>query len=808
MFLIESLWLVTIIFLTSTIIGGIIFSAPQEATLPPIIKTSVGFFLSTMFFASVWQITTVPMVWMMGICVCALYAYGKLGTGVIPSLISNIRQHSKSNFRLYLLVMASSLVFFAPNIVGNSYGPFTEGGGDVSIYADVSKLLTDKNLTEYGNEGGPKEIVSNISEVFAMNLGPEGMNQVRAKRYKEIDPEAFNANHGDGAAHRIIASQLMSAFLYAPFGQYNFLAGTNNYAVYFAIQAFLYGIMLTAMWTFCNPYGKLAAWLGVGMAMLSHGLISVLYNMYAAQTYAIAFSIFAVAAVPFCQRSGWRTLKIYLPGLAYIWATYVHFLSVLAPVALGSVVYGLLDHKRSVDVDNSVLKPSTTQRAALWFAISIFSCAAFLLVIGSSGNSINFFKSLFSSIFTGINNVYMGEQLSFFNWKSLSFLFGILSQQHYSPFAIEYDWLNYLIITNIGLGVLLITLGLTAVATSLSKGFSNPVKKELLLYGILLFTIIPHVYLTRMSLYTQAKGCQNVILFLYCAMLLPLFMQRKAAGQQYRFEPHLNRALQVCAVLFCILLILPRAVYGAKIAFEFDRAGILSQSYFDAAKKVNDEDDQPFVLFEPRKSADLYINDQAFFKAKTVPTRHLVLQQLTVGAGSSYRVTVSDLLEGQDIDHVWTIQSQRKDVIPVLGIYNHVWKAERLSNKTDFSLVFAGDSFEQNYGERKIRHSEEKLGLSSYVRNGLALLYIPKNKTGKLKIAYEPRDEKDNGEMAQEIKKRAANGEYGLNFNILQDGRFVILTADVQEHDKNRLLKIARFSGECWININMDGRDL
>jgi hypothetical protein len=211
----------------------------------------------------------------------------------------------------------------------------------------------------------------------------------------------------------------------------------------------------------------------------------------------------------------------------------------------------------------------------------------------------------------------------------------------------------------------------------------------------------------------------------------------------------------------------------------------------------------PFVLFEPRKSADLYLGNQPFFGAKAVATRHLVLQKLNMDTRpvSASVVLASDLIESDDMSHIWLL---RVDNVKS----KNTWVSEKLIDKKLPDILLSGSDYERNFGERDVDLAAEKKAMFSFMRNGSATLYLPAGSQGALMVTLEPRGEKDYGMMLKEIMRRLNMGEMGGHVDVETDGKFIRLKSAVIAENQPSLKLIARYSGEFWLNVKLNGKDL
>lgn len=813
MFLVMSLMVVSVVYWVSALLAEMVFVSDDERTLPIVIRTGFGFFFSVLYFSATWQIVSISYAWLLAGLLLSLYLYGKYGSQCVSVTVSRVRGNIREHIKYFFIFLMGANIFFAPMFVSSNFGPFTEGGGDISIYAEVSQVLARKNLTEFGKVGELRNIADNLNEIVDITLDRTNLEEIIEKRYRSFDENSINPPNAEVAANRVIASQSMGVFMYAPYGQYNFLAGEMNYHVYFGIQAFLYCIILVSVWFFFRRFGYKAAILGMCAIMFSHGLISVFYNVYAAQAFAIALTILILSVVPHVRLNSWAGLRTYGVGLACLWALYVHFLTILLPVALvswSSRFFSLFEKNKVASVTTSKSKRSYYQTLSELVSISIFTAFLLLFLFAASKNSLTFLHYVITSVFSAEKNVYFGDHIPFFSIKGLSFLFGILSQQHYLPFVTEYVWLSRVVTLGVVMGGIVLLLGSFLMLNIYRASGTDKYQKGFcILYVVLMVIVAPHIYLSQFSLYTQAKGSQNTLVIFYVMLMLPLAM-----GLNWDYKNKIikysTKLLFVAFVLFCLAIAVPRIVFGLKLAYGQERAAILESSYFLEAKKIRGADPMPFVLFEPRTSADLYLSVEPFFGVNMVPTKHLIVLKLNMAAHPSYAygVLASDVIKAEDIPHLWMLYAEKKEKWPTFGVFNYTWRSQKLVDKREPDILLMGYDYQRNFGERAIDLASKRVGKFSYMRHGAAMLYLPTGKKGLLVVTLEPRDEKSYVDMLKEIKNRLENGELGSDVTMGTDGKFITLTSKVASEDKPVLKTIARYDGEFWLNVRLQEKEL
>jgi len=150
MFLILSLFVV--IFWFSSFLAEIILSSKKEKLFRPGVRTGIGFFISVAYFSASWQIMTIQNAWKFGGVILLMYAYGKYGCPELKNIVPLLKNYFYRYLKTFAVYMVGGILFFLPLFISNNYGPFTEGRGDITVYADVPEFLTDNDLTSFGQK--------------------------------------------------------------------------------------------------------------------------------------------------------------------------------------------------------------------------------------------------------------------------------------------------------------------------------------------------------------------------------------------------------------------------------------------------------------------------------------------------------------------------------------------------------------------------------------------------------------------------------------------------------------------------------
>lgn len=801
MFLVQTLLTICLVYWVSALIAESVMSSNEERLLPPAIKVGFGFIISTVYFSASWLVMSIQQAWGLGTILLACYIFGRSGFLFKKNLVLIIKNFTNKYSKAFVFFLFGALIFFVPLLISNNYGPFTEGGGDISIYADSAKYLQDKQLTGQGlHSKNISDVMANIKDTFASKSSNE--------EQKSVDRHLLNPPAAEYAIYRLLTTKHMNSQVYAPYVAYGYLSeGQTNYPVYFGIQAFLYLCILTGTWCFFRQFGLELANAATVLITCSYGVISVFYNMYAMQAYAIAISALILAILPTIRLFSNAGFRTYGAALLILWCSYIHYLSILLPLILG-VTFFVGGNRR----ESNIKYKENFSFLVISAALSFIVLWIFLAWVGSA-NSLTFAKILLTHSAMKNPDTYFGGSISIFSLHWMSFLFGFLSQQHFMPFVTELPAVRF----TIGVGAIFGAIALISGAVVMIK-FQNSTqtlggKKRLysIIYLLCVAIIIIHAGLAHSFLYTQAKGAQNVLIYLYLVMLLPLAIGISTVREGLKIKK-LVRVLTIALVLFVTTLLIPRVVYTAKLAFEHDRSAILESSFFSEAKRILREDSKAFVLFEPRKSADLYTSIQPFFGSRMVPTRHLILDKIPANQLRPYTeadVTIlpPDLIEPNDLNHLWTLSSECKEKSSLIKSYNCTWKAERIIDKKNPSILLFGSDYEKNFGNRLLTESSKKMGMFSFLMNGAAMIYLPDG-NGVIEAILQPRNKLDYSKMQKEISERLRKGEFSSHVNLTSDGQSIKLTYNFSKNKVASLKLITHFNGEYWLNVRHNHQEI
>lgn len=798
MFLLSALFIVCVTYTLSAIVAETMLVSSEERALSSIVRAGFGFVISLVFFSAAWLMMPAKDALVLGVSLLFMQGYVH-SSGMHSEWLPVLRAKLVSHARSLMGVLICALLFFSPLLFSGNFGPFTEGGGDVSIYADTAKYLYDRNLTEYGFSS------TGFADYFANLKDALGFDQY--DRYAQTEYSLLNPPQAESASYRILLARVMAPFFYAPYAMFGYLAGETNYAVFYGLLALMYGFILGSIWSFFRPFGLPIAVVSVGLVASSHGLASVFYNVYAAQSFSLAISALILAALPVIRpfsKAGFRTYGF---ALAFILGCYTHYLAVVGPLVFAAI---FLRRRNSIPVLANALGKSIHKKLIAIVLLSVFIASMVLMVIGSK-ESATMLLGLINGAFMKNNNLYMGDAAQFLSLRWNDFALGILSQQHFLPYMAEYPWVMKVAAVAVVAGAAVLLLGLTVIGRSVLPATPSvsPYRNQLIVYCATITICLMNLAVVGASLYTQAKGAQNLLVYLYAAMVLPLAIAYRSLPEG-RGNRALITTLGLTLVTFLALMLILRLEQAVRIGFGEDRSGVTEATFFSEARRIRTLDNDSFVLVEPRNSADLYTTIQPFFGARMAPVKHLSLQKIeypTTPPTEASRVTLTvmipDLIEPGDIPHLWYLQSHRQPRTWSPRGYEYFWRAERFTDIRLPRVFYSGNDFELDFGKRPLGRDAAEQGLFSYLRFGAAMLYVPPGSAGIVTARMEPRDIANHADMVKEVEQLIASGKIAPDSVVKDDGTVLTLTLKILPQKQSRLVTLARYSGEQWLNVDL-----
>jgi len=276
MFFFQIILVLIIVYSFSCVVGELLISSKIKSQMNSFVSVCLGFIFITMWHTIFFKFISIISSWMLGISCLLLFGYfyrkNKILFIKIHKVKYKLREHTK-NF-IFLLIFAN--IFFAPLHISGNYGPFTDGGGDISIYADMAKYLNDKSIPSYGIKDSFDHVVS------AFNSPRGDTDNIHPER---IDINLLNPPRAEYAVYRTITLQAFGVAINVLIAQWD-ITNLTTYAVFFAILAFLFSSTIILFFLLLIEFGKLPAFIGTFMLICSVGFVAIFYNMYLMQCHA------------------------------------------------------------------------------------------------------------------------------------------------------------------------------------------------------------------------------------------------------------------------------------------------------------------------------------------------------------------------------------------------------------------------------------------------------------------------------------------------------------------------------------------
>ena len=819
MFLIHTLFIFIAIYSISAILAEIIFSSESEKKMPTAVRIGFSYFLSLLYFFGAWVLMSIRQAWALGILLIIIYAYGKFGNIFKAFDGAYFKQLLKNHLKLLGVFLILANIFFLPLHWEGQYGPFTEGGGDITVYSDTAKRLDDYNLSAAGFEEGAslQKRIHHIKHMLDMTYTDD---------FFALPKKFTNPPNADYQTTVMAFNFSVHSSVYTPFAQFHFLSGDTNYPAYFAVQAFLYACLIASVFGFFRSFGWVPAIFAALLFTSSHSYISSIYNHYTAQAVSVTILGLFLGAVPHVRLFSMTGLKTYIVSISTCWVMrYNHFIPILLPLMTMASLHWFYPKSPPQDQKEDKKKTSWLQKACFFMGWSSLAIFALVTHISALKNALEFFNGILRSFHLSNTNATQVDRLAIFSEKWLAKYYGFLSTQHYYPFVIESKLVQMIIPCGITAGFIVFATGVVVVIAAKLKPANskeNNLKTWHLIgiYTALISTMLLYTPVSQLSIYTQAKSAQYLLTCTYFILLLPFvifFRSDKSFAMYVRTSNKSDwkfitiSTYMVSLIFFALMLLIPRVVYLKKDGNQEHRSSILGPSYFSEAKKIISQDDKAFVLFEPRISSDIYFGSQPFSGYRAIPTQHLFLRKYDKSTDATKGTYVdalpSEFIEPKDLPHLWSLTSKDK----------RTWQAERLVFRRSPNLYFTGHAYQKNYGlkHRANRFSKsfdhEDQGLFSYLRSGTAMVYLPPGGPYHLEVTVLHRDENNkekSDRMAEDIAKMAKARKFKSLTSMKQDGPIITMEYLFEKSNSPRLSLVCRYDEEFWFSARLDGKDI
>lgn len=680
-------------------------------------------------------------------------------TIIIVLLIINIK--SKLNFiqsnikilgKTFFIYFTLYNIFLIPLLLSYKFGPFSEGSGDITIYANTVELFYKYNIPAFGYEDFTKK----INEMLPFLNIP---NKIIFLHY-DLNLEKFNLPYPLYDSERLLGLAHFPTGWFSPVAQWYFFFNDST-VVFFALLGFLYASTVYMFYKIvCNMSdNKFIKIISLLLILSSHSLISIYYNFYLPQTISIFLLIFLLRLY-FDKEFKLSVFKIFVV-LSYSSLTYFPFIGITLLISVANL------SKYKQDEYRQYFKKTMSYWHILLVTV-IFLFALFDLLI-----------YLLPSIMKMYNNIgspseryllYLSNPIDFFSMKFFSYLSGILSLQHFPPYTINNEYITLLIYLNI-VSLLII---LSIIVLNFKKDFVLSHKLFFIVSG---FILLIYIFLGKSFEYTLAKGLQYILLLIY--LIIIYFIVRTIDNHNSKYK----RVLQISFLIFIISMLFVRIDYVKRIAGMEDRASTINYSEIKNLIRITNHNSNTIILFEPRKSSDVYLIPQLFYKLglKYLPTKDLSINSIDSNSREIVPNVKNDLISNDFIDD---------DVIN--NLYLIKWNKQNdkfnIHSFLDLDSILSAHYYEKDFREETI--NDKKL-LITYIRNGNILLNL--NKFNKERVTLYIKGLKDNKQIFSYLKN--------YKYSITSEGWISIV---IELKDNQQIFKSPKIWEEYYISISRE----
>jgi|GEM_PF-2319477 len=796
MFVVYSLLIVTLIYLLSAVVFECVFISFDKYHLPVIGRIGLGYVLSYFYFSLAWKCIPMPWVWLTFGFVLLLSVLSRKAFN-LGSLVALLKLRTKPYLITYIWIFLLANVFFLPNHISGCYGPFSEAGGDVTVYAHGAKYFFDHDFPVYGI----KNLLTIAKEITSTPLDQPIQDLLRSESF---DPQKGNPPAADSTGYLLWIVARYPSFQFAPTGMWSGLTGSTNYPAFFGTLGFLYSGIILFMWSLFRIWGRKPAALGALLALSSLGLVSVPYNCYLIQTECLFIFGLMVHLVIKVRISSFDGLLAYLPLCCIVMASYTHYIAVLFPLLLLAATQPRIYQNIFID-SRRYLMNSAIRKAIpkIWLLIiSIFFLFPLVvdILVTSRGmvsivlNAIKHIRGAHAS-----QNVYFGIPKQLFSAQNFEMITGFISQQHFPPFVAPHPFLDIL-----GTIFVFFTLGLSILGgclwwPTLRRAQDDSAWKPFLLYLACGASVSLSILMTQQSLYTQAKGSQNTILAFYIFFLMPFVVTNSTAKYSRKF---LNITILLLFICFFIPLLFARITFLDRLAYGLDRSAILGPDYIRESLRILQSDENPFVLIEPRKSVDTYFSNQPFFGSRCIPTKDLILQYYFKPEQGKYlghkeeRIS-SEFITENDVSHLWILAPYRlSDGQSIFNgpYHRYEWYAFKLIESKIPRILLFGSYYEYFYSRFEHLEPNSEIVNFSYLRNGTVMLFIPPGEDFSASFVIKPRGNTTLEDIAQEL---AAQAKHRDGMSIDAHAQYLKVTIFYSKTNAPQFVPVFKCSKEC-----------
>jgi len=280
--------------------------------------------------------------------------------------------------------------------------------------------------------------------------------------------------------------------------------------------------------------------------------------------------------------------------------------------------------------------------------------------------------------------------------------------------------------------------------------------------------------------------------------------------------------LLILAFIFCLAG--PRFILLLDLAKNKNRSRILEKDFFTESKKIMSHrwDRNFFVLVEPVKSADVYINIHPFFGSDMMTSKFLSYNTITGDSDNPYqnskfkKINALDVLSSlEGLENSWylfAIKKNNNNSLLGKNYQSYKWSSIRFKEIKSSVLILAADHYDKF--DRILPRKEMKpgdKGKFSFIRNGgVGIIQPPHNKTKKIEAIFlaVPYSKRDITKIYNSLKEAWADEIKKKNVKLSQGDKLIFIEIDSPPSDRVAIMYIFNKKLSYFVNIRIDGKEL
>lgn len=791
--LLEIVFIFTGIYWVSYFISLFITSSIDYKELKIPLRITLGFFYFSFANSIFFKVFSIQVSVFLSLILLFGIGFLKNKTFLVDSF-SFLKTSIRPSFFYFLFYFLVLNIFLLPMHISKHYTAFTEKGGDITIYSDISKYLVEHKEPAFGFQDGYDDLKGLFSVKFT-----HGDN---LKDYRDV--ELLDPPHAEYAAYRTIATKWYTASQIVHTSQWFFLSNNHTF-LFYTVLAFIYASIVALFFAFTIDFGKIVAFITFLLILLSPSLISIFYNLYLLHVFSVLCMTLAFSLI---LNMKFKSISIHSDLALVFLILFSSYYPALPTIAFPYFVF-ILSNVKEIKVSELRLNNSFSGLQRLFLSLFFLILLSWIL-LDIFGTSLKKVLAYIIAFITAdhqsdeLNEVYLGKAISVFSEKSFSFFSGLMSQDHYPPFFPKIELLEK--VSNLNFIVFSLILFLSAV--NFIRGIIKKAITGQLIFFILTvsFTIIFYAYISKGFLYMQSKSAQYNLIPLYFVLIVLNQQLLKITPKSYLDRIFVSLVFFLFLIQIVIFAI-PRYYFLVSVSNSTNLSCVMEDSFYE---KTKDIDKDSLTLIEVEKAGCIYFITQPFFGKKILPVKHLSLQKVNCYLKEEeydFRpisgLTASDFIEvGDSSEKIVYLYPEKiiKKEVKHLGFKTEVeWGKKIMGQIKSPELVLTADYFEKNFRTTTNGNYTKKI---HYSRAGNGLIFFPSSeKNQEVLIEVMNAREETKTTIKSENIKFKAKSKYVESINLVENPKFVQVKILLKENKAPFLLHLPKLDQEYLISV-------